>query len=343
MRVALLPLILALGPARAGAGTTNTNYWVQPVTLTLNAYVQVGPNVLDGVLPTKQFLAFLSGLTNSEIVTGTNYTTTATVTNSPFLPTNSFPATVSLTDDYVVTYAGFSFTNNVSFTNPVVLTRTGAANPSYTFSNAVPLAAGVTAYLFPSAPAAQLTATLVTTNGPGTVFSLSGTLAAGEPVYGTNPNFAALSGAKLLLKTPLVVSMTSSNTNITFLSAIFVVRTGSGTKLVDTPVNTFFHLGSTYISVTQSVGNLTTGRLAFDEVDFTTLQGTSFNMIGFDEQTIGHVTLKSKMVVTGVVTQRKMTVSNYQGQLTGKIADATFQGDTAVVNGTIIFGQGTAE
>jgi len=73
INLAMTGLLTTLGLVRAAAGSTSTtNYWVENVNFSLTAYAQVGQNVLIGSLPTKQFLFFLSGLTNTGIITGTN-------------------------------------------------------------------------------------------------------------------------------------------------------------------------------------------------------------------------------------------------------------------------------
>lgn len=242
-----LLLALALGPARSLAGTTSTNYytnyWVQTVNFTLIGYVQSGPNLLSGSLPTKQFISFLSGITNPAFVRGTNYAVSAEVTNSIFLPANAFPSSFVVTNDYVLSANGSSYTNNVSFTNAIMLTETTNNPVTYVFANAVAVASNVTAYIFPDLAASQATAVLVTTNGPGTVFSLAGTNAQGTVLYGTNPDFTKEPGAKVLCKTPIVATTISSGTNagttIATGSPTFVIRYGSGKNQVDTPIDAF--------------------------------------------------------------------------------------------------------
>ena len=71
-KLSVMALSLAIGVSRAFAGSSNTNYWVENLNFALTGYVQVGSGVLTGSLPTKQFLAFLSGLTNASAVYGTN-------------------------------------------------------------------------------------------------------------------------------------------------------------------------------------------------------------------------------------------------------------------------------
>lgn len=249
IQTSLAGVLLALGTVRTQAGSTTTNYWVQPVNFTLKAYITYGNAGLMTSLGTKQFLGFLSGLTNTEVVASTFHTD---VTNCPFLPTNNFPATLVVSNNYVVSANGRNYTNNVSFANHVVVTEASTTPVTYVFANTVGVASNVTAFL--TSPAvSEATAVLVTTNGPGTVFSLWGTN------YGVNPNFASLPGAKLVCKTPVVVAISPSGTNITQLNPTFSVRYGSKAEPVDVPVNTFLSQGQTFMSVNQIANGVATG------------------------------------------------------------------------------------
>ena len=360
LKSVLLGILLTTGLARTIAGPTNTtyytNYWVQPVNFALTAYVQSGLDVISGTLPTKQFLSFLSGLTNSNLILGTNYQVTGEVTNSSFLPANQFPPTFTVTDDYVLTNSdGTTYTNNSSFTQAITFTETVTSPVTYVFSNLVNVASNVTAYVFPALAAGQLTAVLVTTNGPGTVFALTGTGTNGTTLYGTNANFAQFPGTKLLYRTPMVVtvtswttnagtkSVTSSITNASLLSSEFLARYTSGKTQVDTPLDGFFK-ERPYISVAPAVPGIITGKLVFAEIDFSTVpSGTYFNFVGFDTQTWGILTAKHKPGAVNFENQRRIIASNYGGQISGTVQSRTFTSATTLVTGTITISRGTME
>ena len=218
-----LGVLLVLGAAHTKADTTN--YWVQNVNLALTAYVQGNNQILQGSLPTKQFLSFLSGITNPAVVgyprtvvpVTNNFYTNLTVQAAQFwllpdlaVPPENMPRSYTVTSNYVLTPdAGLtSYTNNINFTNDVVVTRTGGTNPAYAFYNAVTVSSNKTAYLFPELPAGYITA-VWTNPGPGAVFVLSGSVLTNSVgtrtnyTYGNNPDFTRQAGAKLLLITPL--------------------------------------------------------------------------------------------------------------------------------------------
>ena len=84
IKLGTMGVLLALGSTQARAAATN--YWVQNVNLALTAYVQVGGQIISGSLPTKQFIAFLSGVTNPALVSSQ----TACCSNQPGVTTNLF-------------------------------------------------------------------------------------------------------------------------------------------------------------------------------------------------------------------------------------------------------------
>jgi hypothetical protein len=359
IKVGTLGILLALGTAPIQAETTN--YWVQNVNLALTAYVQVNSQIIQGSLPTKQFLAFLSGITNSALVSSqsvvavtnsvsTNLTVEAT--NFWLLPTNAappgdLPRSYTVTTDYVLTPdGGISFyTNNINFTNDIVVTRTLDANVTYTFNNAVAVSASQTAYLFPELPAASITA-VWTNSEPGTVFVLSGSATTNvvglstNYTYAKNPDFTKLSGAKLLFITPMV-----GGTN---LASRYVVRyqDKSTKKNIDTDVSAFLGEGSSspylYVSQSGAVG-AQSYMYAFTQIDFNNRAGTSFSFAGFDMQTWSTAVAKGKVVSESVLKQRTMTVGNFVGSITGSVQNRTFSDATTIVKGTITISGGKIE
>jgi len=345
-------LLLALAATHARAATTN--YWVQNVNLALTAYVQAKDQVLQGTLPTKQFITFLSGITNPALVsaqtevqvTNTVYTNlTVEATNFWLLPTNDLPRSYTVTSDYVVTpNGGLTFyTNNINFTNDIVVTRTSDTNVTYTFNNAVTVPTNRTAYLFPELPAGSLTA-VWTNHEPGMVFALSGWVTtnvvstATNYTYRKNPDFTKLPGAKLLYVTPVV-----DGTN---QPSKYVVRYRDGRRNVDTDVSAFMgeYEGSPYQSVYQFLRiGAQTRMYAFTQIDFNNGAGTSFNFLGFDTQVWGSLTSKGTVVSPSVLKQRKMTAGNFSGYITGTVQDRTFSYSTAIVKGTISISGGQLE
>ncbi len=360
IKIGMVGVLLALGAAHTQAA--KTNYWVQNVNLALTAYVSLDGQLLHGSVPTKQFIAFLSGAPNNPalvssqtVVQSTNsvYTNlTVLVTNLWLLPAGElapadFPRSYTVTTNYVLTPdSGVTFyTNNVDFTNDVVVTRTSDTNVTYTFNNAVTVPTNRTAYLFPGLTAASVTA--VWTNlGPGTVFALNGwalTDVVGPTTnytYASNPDFTKQHGAKLLYVTPIV-----DGTN---LASRFVVRYSSGKQNVDTDVSAFMseYWGSPYLSVSQIAGiGPGAQRLvyAFTEIDFNNGAGTTFNLLGFDTQVWGQLASKGTVISPSVLKQRKMAVGNYGGLITGAIEQRTFKNSPAVVKGTLTISGGKLE
>lgn len=364
IKFSLFGLLLAIAPARTIADTTN--YWVQPVTFTLTAYVQVnvnGVSVVDvGALSTKQFLGFLSGITNPAVVAGykTNYvavtntvtnTVTMDVTNAPFLPTNDFPAIFNTTTPVVFTVGTNTYTDDVS----LVCTETGTNPPTYLFTNWVVIS-NAPAYIVPSFSnliSGVVTAMWLTNDETGTVFALSGdvtnTVAGTQPEVITNyaltPLFTNYSGAKLVWKAPIVTSGTNApqGTNVTISSSDFVVRYTSGKTQVDYDVQAFFSQRA-FNTVAQSLGLGVVLSYGFDEIYFNTQAGTEFDFLGFDAYAQGPVyNKKGQLLTTQAYTQRKLNVSNYSGTMTGQVVDKRFNNATTVVTGTITFGAGKVE
>ena len=349
--------LFTLGAIQTEAATTN--YWVQNVNLALTAYVQLNGQVIHGTLPTKQFIAFLSGIPNPALVSSQ---TTVPVTNTFYtnltveaagfwllpstgLPPADFPRSYTVTTNYVLTPDGglTFYTNNIDFTNDIVVTRASGTNVTYTFNNAVTVSTNRTAYLFPELEAASLTA-VWTNPGPGAVFALSGyviTNAVGTTTnytYASNPDFTKQRGAKLLCITPLVDGAN--------LPSKFVVRYTAGGKNVDTDVSTFLHeySGSPYTSVSQSIGNGTlTSIYAFTGINFDNQAGTSFNFVGFDTQLWGILASKGGVLSHSVLKNRRMAAGNYSGQVTGSIQARTFKNSTTIVKGTISINGGKIE
>ena len=356
IKLGTIGIMLALGATQTKAATTN--YWVQNVRIALTGYTQVKGEVLHGSLVTKQFLAFLSGVTNSALVssqtpvqiTNSVYTNlTVEATDFWLLPTNAapgdLPRSYTVTSDYVLTPDGgiTRYTNNIHFTNDIVVTRTSDANITYTFNNAVTVPTSRTAYLFPGLPADSLTA-VWTNRGPGTVFVLSGWLTTNVLVtttnysYAKNPDFAKQPGAKLLYVTPIV-----DGTNF---PSKYVVRYKSGGKNVDTDVSSFLgeYYGSPYLSVSEYlIFGGQTRMYAFTGIDFDNHAGTSFNFVGFDTQLWGAPAGKGKALSYPVLKTRKMVVGNYGGSLTGQVQTRKFTYATTVVKGTISITGGKLE
>jgi hypothetical protein len=339
--------LLALGAIRGNAATTN--YWVQNVNLKLSAYVQVKSDVLRGTLPTKQFLAFLSGITNPALINGqtvvqsTNPTypyITIEVTNSPYLPITAsppddLPRGYTLTTDYVVSPDdGVTlYTNNVNFNAPV----------TYSFQNAVTVPTNRTAYLFPQLPAASVTA-VWTNHGPGVVFALSGYITSNTVstvtnyVHGTNPDFTRQPGAKLLFITPYV-----GGTNY---PSKYVVRYRNGRQNVDVDVSSFISeaYGSPFTTVSQQLYAGGPLRIyAFSGIDFNNGAGTSLSFLGFDTQTWSRPPAKSASLAGTILKGRTIDVANYSGFISGHIQDKTFNYSPVVVRGSVTFSNGKFE
>jgi len=359
IKLVMAGLLLAIAPARTIADSTN--YWVQPVNFALTAYVQYGANVvLHGALPTKQFLGFLSGLTNTGVVAGyqTNYlavTNTVTnsltinVTNAAFLPANDFPALFQVTNQYVLTLGTNTYTNDV----PLTCTETATNPVTYFFENTVVIS-NATAYVVPSLSnlvTGLVTAVLVTNDSQETIFALTGIVSNSVPGtqpqvitnYAMTPDFTKQSGAKLLYVTPIV----TSSSNFSLGTPTFVVRYKSGRTNVDTRVQAFFRQFQ-YTGVSQAIsGAAASAAYACSEIDFfsqpTKQVGTYFNLIGFDTQSLGVVVYKGKPLAKGVIRQRKITVTNYGGQISATVEARKFVDATTVVTGVVTFGNGAVE
>jgi len=351
-----LGVLLALGAAQSKAATTN--YWVQNVNLALKAYVQGNNQIFQGTLPTKQFLAFLSGATNTAQVasqtvvpvTNSVFTNlTVEVTNSWLLPITAappgdLPRSYTVTSDYVLTPDGglTYYTNNVNFTNDIVVSRNSSTNVTYAFYNYLSISSTQNAYLFPELPASPITAAW-TNHGPGSVFVLSGSVhtnAVGTKTnytYGKTPDFTKQSGAKLLYITPMV-----DGTN---LPSRYVVRYREGRTTVDVDVSAFLKdRSSPYVAVYQYIPvGKQTSMFAFSEIDFNNQAGTSFNFNGFDTQSWGELASKGNVLSHSVLKKRKMDASNYRGYLNGQVQDRTFNYATTVVEGTISISGGKIE
>jgi hypothetical protein len=374
-------VLLAFAAPQAKAVTNSypvtTNYWVQNVNITLTAYVQWGNEVLRGTLPTKQFLGFLSGITNSSlastpsVVPATNsVSTNLTVEATDFwlLPTNDFPRSYTVTDNYVLSPDGSTFfTNNIDFTNDVFVTRATGSNITYTFNNSVAVSSTQTAYLFPGLPASSLTAVL-TNDGPGTVFALSGSVTTNvvttttNYTYATNPAFTNLPGAKLVYITPVVsfpyiytnytTNKTTHQTNATpklgvtgtNLTSKYYVRYTSGKTNVDVDVSSFLSEYSGYTSVSQAIANSPLYFVyAFSELDFNNQIGTKLSLVGFDSQVYAPLFYHNNEISPSVLKQRKIAASDYSGELTGQIQRYSFSYNSAVVTGSISLSGGKVE
>jgi hypothetical protein len=358
IKLGALGTLLALGGSQIEAATTN--YWVQNVNVALTGYTQVKGQIIHGSLSTKQFLAFLSGVTNPALVssqivvpvTNSVYTNlTVEATDYWLLPTNvalpgDLPRSYTVTTDYVLTNDNgiTRYTNNINFTNDIFVTRTSDTNVTYTFNNAVIVSTvptNRTAYLFPRLPADSLTA-VWTNHGPGTVFVLSGWVVTNvvgtktNYLYARNPDFTKLPGTKLLYITPVV-----DGTNF---PSKYVVRYKAGGKNVDTDISSFLSDGRQYLSVFESLGVLAQTRIyAFTEIDFDNQAGTSFNFIGFDTQTWGAPPGKGSALSNPVLKNRKMAVGNFGGAITGQVQARKFTYATTVVKGTISISGGKLE
>jgi hypothetical protein len=359
LKFALIGIVSVLGDVQTKAATTNTNYWVQNVNIALNAYVQQGGNAVHGTLNTKQFIAFLSGITNTAIISSeidnvpiTNSVVTnltIAVTNFWLLPVTAsppddLPRSYTVTSNYVVTPDGglTFYTNNVNFTNDIVVNRTTATNATYTFNNLVSISSTQSAYVFPELPANSVSAAW-TNDGPGSVFLLSGafyTNIVGTTtnfVYGRNPIFTNFPGCKLLFVTPMTGGFN--------LPSRYVVRYTVGRTNVDTDISNFMFESpsSPYVSVTQIATLNVIFVSAFSEVDFDNSTGTSFKFVGFDSQMRSPIIVKTNVLSPSVIKQRKITVGNYGGQINWQIQDQKFNNATAVVSGTIMVSGGVLQ
>jgi hypothetical protein len=352
IKLGMIGILLALGATQVRAATTN--YWVQNVNLALTGYAQTGNQLLHGKLPTKQFIAFLSSATNTALVesqTTTPYTNTfwtnltVEVTNFWLLPTSDLPRSYTVTTNYAVTPDGglSYYTNNVNFTNDIVVTRTSDTNVTYTFNNTVTVPTNRTAYLFPGLPASDVTA-VWTNHGPGTAFVLSGWVNTNTVssktnyTYGRNPDFKKLPGAKLLYITPIV-----DGTNF---PSKYVVRYRDGGRDVDTDVSSL--IGESQDSPLHSVSEFIpimaqTRVYAFSGMYFDNQAGTSFRFYGFDTQLWSALQPKGNAVRTTVLKQRKLTAANSSGYITGQIQDRTFNSSPIMVYGTISISGGKLE
>ncbi len=332
---AMAALFGAVGAMTAGAVTTNT--WVQNVNVTLVTAVQNTPQqVLHGSFVNKDILSLLSGRTNTGVVL-------STVTNPPVVVTNNVQTNIMvevtnafvlplgdsrsyvITDNYVVSSGGNNYTNNIDFTNDVVVTRTTATNATYTFNNAVTVGTNI-AYLIPELAASSVTA-VASTNGPG-VFDISGTIT--EPVVSTNttttstylvnPDFTKLK-ANLYYITPVLDGQPQASK--------FVARYTSNKKVTTVDLSAFIQEGYSY-----SVGT-TGGSTSFSEIYFNDNAGTSFYFDGLDVQTKSIVKVKNVSGVPLLMKTRKISGASYQGVLTGTFQLARFNSSTTIFSGSI--------
>jgi hypothetical protein len=350
--------LLALGAAQTQAATTN--YWVQNVNIAVTAYVQSGGQIIQGTLPTKQFLAFLSGLTNTALVSSqvvvpiTNLVATnltVEVTNLWFLPMTAappgdLPRSYTVTTNYVVTpdAGAHYYTNNINFTNDLLITRARAIN-TYQFQNSINLTNGQSAYFFPGLPAFSVTAVWTTNYGSDTVFTLTGveyTNVVGTTTiytYGANPDFTKQPGAKLMYVTPIV-----GGTN---QPSRFVVRYKSGKANVDVDVSSLLKetSGSPYLVVSQYAPYGTQFAMdGFSSIDFNNVYGatTYLRFMGYDTQVWSPISLKGTVVSPSVLKQRNMIVG-YGGAITGQIQARTFNNSTTILKGTFTINGGRLE
>jgi hypothetical protein len=358
--------IMAIGVALASpeAGAASTNYWVQNVNYALNGFIQVNNQVFPGTIVTKQILGFLSNTTNlnnvllyqTNLVAVTNSALTnmtVQVTNSPFLPSGSFPTNFVVTNGYVVTVGGQSVTNDI------VLTQTTNQPPTYTFTNGLAASGNQSAYLFPQLPATLVTAVLVT-NSTDTIFALTGRIAVpvvatnANPVpvsYQVNPDFTKLKGAKLIYVVP-IVDVTNN------LAGRYKVRYSVGKTNNDVDVDGFFT-----DSVGSQVGIPRTGftvprysrsELTFDSTFPSTFNfagsvysyprqpGTGLRLTGLDIQSRGLVLSGRSLAGVEILKQRKLSGGG-DGELTGQIQVRNFNKAPIALSGTITFSGGRLE
>jgi len=269
IKLGAIGIWIALGAAQAIASSITdyprtTNYLVENVTFTLTGYVSNNGVAVPVALPTKQFIAFLSGVTNQiTVVSGTSYPTnistfsnvTVLVTNCWLLPTNDFATNFGYSYVYVGDYGvtpdnGVTYyTNNIDFTNDVAMERSienGVV--SYAFNNAVAVSNGQTAYLLTNLPASYLTAAFVTNGGTNTVFALSGSVPTNVPSSGVNyttnyttnttPLFTNYPDAKLLYVIPTVSFYTNypTGTSTNKHGKTTVVKTNAFSGVIGYPL-----------------------------------------------------------------------------------------------------------
>ncbi len=346
----LAGICLLLGILETRASTTN--YWVQNFNASLMGFVQFNGTVLNGTLPTKQLLTFLSSVTNLnnvlQTITNTTVTnTTVDVSNSPNFPPTNFPPEYVLTNNYGI--AG-SLTNNINFTNDIVFTEVTNDPVTYAFTNVIELTNGQTAYLFPNVQASSLIAVLSTnTTSSNLIFSLSGvvTNVSTTTIYAQYPDFTKQKGAKLIYVTP-IVDLTNN------LAGRYMVRYSIGKTVTNVDVSDCFSEGRN-TAVSLALTTLTTTSYSLSEIRCDTTFPTSFfgqsfprqagtvvDMIGFDLQNRGIIFSKGKIVGGGVLKSRRLSGGG-DGQVNGPIQSKTFNQATAVFNGSISFSIGHLE
>ena len=238
------------------------------------------------------------------------------------------------------------YTNNIHFTNDVLVNRIEDTNVTYSFQQRCDSSPPIGRPTSSQSCLPMYLRAVWTNHGPGTVFVLSGSVPTDVPgwttnytyTYAKNPDFAKLPGAKLLYITPVVAG--------TNLPSKYVVRYRDGGKNIDTDVSAFLGetRGSPYYSVSQALpGGAVIQLYAFSEIDFDNQAGTSVRLIGFDTQVWGALTSKGSVVSPSVLKQRKMAVGNDSGLLTGSVQDRTFKNSPVIVKGTISISGGKIE
>jgi hypothetical protein len=119
--------------------------WVQNANFALTAEVQVSDGVVKKyAITSKTLIQYMRGTTNvgtGDIITTTTNGSGVVVSNSPFLPSGSFPTTFTLTNYYVMA-GGSTYTNGVQFTNDLDLIETSTDPVTYEFPNVVSFDSG---------------------------------------------------------------------------------------------------------------------------------------------------------------------------------------------------------
>jgi hypothetical protein len=303
-RAAVLSVLLAAGVVRSQAAT----FWVENFTLSLNAARSDG-NV--GSINTKTVINLLTNLsyTDYNTIVGTNVVTTSItnfvpVTNN-ILVTNFF-ALNNLTnghgyvlEDYTVTDTNnVSYTNHIQFTNDIVFLISTTNPITTTFNNAVTISSTQTLYLVTNLAARTVKAEL-TTNDPGNVFSLTGTVQTQTNFVRTTTNYTYK-----LVTTPTSFTSGAKLQRVTQLDAFgapvkYYVTDQGGKRQTD--VSTYFTDTTTYESVTRRNGMVAT-YWTIREIDFDNNKntgGSKLIIVGSELETTGGQ-LVGKQMIPGV-------------------------------------------
>ena len=270
--------------AQTNTNTTGGPFWVQNVSFTLQAQTTSGKRTIN----TKDIIADMAGLTVTNTSGGTNgitVTNSVTVTNAPIFALASGDYTNATTLSNQVT---ISFTNSTSTNVSVVSTRTSTNPPTFTFQNtAVTSSSNETVNVFTNGglPLGTLTAVLITTNGPGTVFTVSGTTTSGggggTNVVITLPTFPK--NAKLIVKKTSPSGPASAPDSTS--PGAFFVRVGTAKSHTDTDVSGLFEQTDTS-SLSTTKGNTTS---VFNDFNFAFKGNTAFDARGVGTSAFGTV------------------------------------------------------